>query len=562
MTMSKRKVLVFFVSAIFLTIFGIAFFRFSNFSFAHHWFQDTTMRGRAWAENIGDIWSNCSDYVLRFGGTCVDKHYESELIGNEVIAFNADVDSVTDIFSGWAWSNVGWITFDKEHTGDPYAGYLKPYLAIAVSTDPAYPLGSPSGTELRGWVQARSGAIDPLPLEPLPDWTEWIGLNCKDYEDAGFAGTCAATDNFKVTWNPATRELHGWAWGGGLVGWISFNCEEYQNLPGETRTCVNKTPEDPTLNPVTELADYAVIAKINQAPYVSNMSVTKFYTDVNNECYAPPYHHFAWQFNDADDVSTQTAYEIQVSPYSDFSLIAASQTYLAINVQTRNFEVDVSPGVNELAYNTTYYWRVKVYDSGQVLDSAGNGSKNSGWWYPSASAPGGATLTSPGDSFATEKHVYPTATFTFSPKKPSKGEEVRFKENATCYKHDGAPDVIGPCPRPAEGPDPAVDCPLGSPDTCYAWDFDYIAPSFAPDDFGRMATTTYDDTASHKVALRITDTDGYACISEPDEQKTITPQLPLPKFRETAPSGLEKARDYTASVIDKSALDFKKIIFK
>ncbi len=548
----NRTISLFFVSATVLVIFGFLFIRFGDFSFAVHWFSDATMRGRAWAQNIGDIWFNCSDYVARFGGTCVDKHNQSELAVNEVIGFNADVHSVTDIMSGWAWSGVGWITFDKNQTtGEPYPGYPLSYLAKAISSDPNYPLGS-SGVELRGWAKAISAN------PPAPAWTSWIALNCKDLEEAGFVGNCAATNNFKVTWDPATRELHGWAWGDEIIGWISFNCEDYLALPGYAGyTCVNNV-----VNPANELADYAVIAKINQPPRVKNMSVLGLYTDINNDCLAPPHHNFAWQFNDADDGSTQTAYEIQVSPYTDFSLIVASQTYLAANVQTKNFEVDVSPGVDELAYGATYYWRVKVYDSGQVLDSAGNGSKDSGWRYPSASAPDGATSISPGDSFTTAEHVYPTAAFTFSPKKPSKGEEVKFKENATCYKHDGAPDVIGPCPRPAEGPDPAVTCPLGSPDACYAWDFNYIAPSFTPDAFGRTAATAYDDIASHIVAFRITDTDGYTCITEPDEQKTIRPQLPLPKFRETAPSGLEKARDYTASVLGQSVLDFKKIISK
>lgn len=553
-----------------LAIFGFFGFYFGYLSFASHrnWAQDNTATGAAWAQNVGKIWFSCRAFADSQGrGTCVNKDTESELTGDEIIGFHVDVSSATDSFSGWAWSNIGWITFDKLYTGDPYVGYTRDILAFATSTDPRYHLGSllsPAIT-IRGWAQARSGSIDPLPIEPPPDWTGWIALNCKDLEEIpGETRTCLdgndpafnAVNNivdFKVTWTSTTKELAGWAWGDEIVGWISFNCEDYQNLPGETRRCVAKAPDDPTLNPATELADYAAILKINQPPAAKNLAVQGMYADANNDCLAPPYHRFTWTFSDADEIS-QTAYDIQISPRSDFSILAASDSQTT-TVTIKTSDVTYPAGANELAYNTAYYWRVRVHDSGRVLDSAGDGSKNSGWVE--------------GEPFTTAKHLYPTAGFTFTPKKPSQGEEIKFRESATCYESrdtngDGVPEpnARGVCPKPAQGDQAAVACPLGESDQCYVWDFDYPASPFTADAYGRTATNVYNDILAHTVAFQITDTDGYTCITEVDQQQVVKSQLPLPKFRETAPSGLEKLQDFTASIMDKSALDAKSIIFK
>ena len=156
--------------------------------------------------------------------------------------------------------------------------------------------------------------------------------------------------------------------------------------------------------------------------------------------------------------------------------------------------VAVSPGANQLAYNTSYNWRVKVFDS-QGADS--------GWISPNPSQ----------SPFNTETHLYPDPVFTFSPSSPSQGEAILFSENTICYDINNN----------------AIFCPADAGK--YRWDFDFETPPFTEDAIGKTATTTYNDSDSHTVALEVTDQDTNTCRGTQD----ISPQRPLPKFRETAP---------------------------
>jgi PKD repeat protein len=111
---------------------------------------------------------------------------------------------------------------------------------------------------------------------------------------------------------------------------------------------------------------------------------------------------FSWTFTDPDGDS-QSAYQVQIDNNSNFSSPEVDSG--KINSSSNSYSPQT--GLN---YNTTYYWRVKVWDS------EGN---ESSWSY--------------GPSFTTPKHAYPTPAFTFSPEKPQPGQAVQFTDKSQAF---------------------------------------------------------------------------------------------------------------------------------
>jgi hypothetical protein len=348
---------------------------------------------------------------------------------------------------GYAWSeNIGWISFNLADTGAPPGQYDYSNQGFIAKLQ--------NNGQLQGWARALGGMAD-----PNDGWDGWIKLY-KHPSDGG--------PDYGVTYNSTTKEFSGFAWGSDVVGWASFNCSDLG-------ACGS--------------SNYKVIANINAPPSASQLSVAQ-----GDYC-AVPSHTFSWTFSDPQDGSTQTSYNLQADNNTDFfspeiSLSGGSGTSYSVIVA-------VSPGVNQLAYNTSYYWRLKVFDS-QGADS--------GWVSPVASQ----------SPFSTKPHLYPDSNFTFVPASPSQGEEIRFTQNAVCYSITNS----------------AISCPAIA--TNYSWDFDYETPPFTRDAIGQSATTTYSGAGTHTVALDVTDADNNTCRGT--GTGTVSLKSPLPKFKETAPS--------------------------
>ncbi len=363
-------------------------------------------------------------------------------------------------------------------------------------------------------------------------WSEnigWISFNCTDQ------GTCGSV-NYGVHVNNLTGAFSGFAWSEN-IGWIQFDpAGPYPSEPnssaklnagnnevsGWARAVANGGGWDGWIKMrgtapdygvswnsgtkefagfawgsdvigwisfncadlgVCATSNYKVIANINSPPSASGLSATK-----GDYCTVPS-HAFSWIFSDLEDGSTQTSYNLEVAKNSSFSPAEIQASGTA--AKTRQFNVKVSPAAGvDLAYNTEYFWRVKTFDSAGA---------DSGW------------IT--GASFTTEPHLYPTSNFTFAPSTPSQGEQVLFSESAQCF--DTANNAIA--------------CPVAN--TNYSWDFHFETPPFTQEATGHTATTTYNDTATHTIALDVTDADSKTCRNE----KPLVPKSPLPKFKETAP---------------------------
>jgi hypothetical protein len=143
--------------------------------------------GWAWSENIGWISFNCTN-----DSSCA------------TVDYGTFIDPSSGFVSGYAWSdNIGWISFEHTDTGDPPSPYN-------YSNQNHIAELNQGNNQLRGWMRALSGIGG-------GGWDGWIKL----YKHASDGGP-----SYGITYDPNTGELHGWAWGSDVVGWVSFNCAE------------------------------------------------------------------------------------------------------------------------------------------------------------------------------------------------------------------------------------------------------------------------------------------------------------------------------------------------
>jgi PKD repeat protein len=128
-----------------------------------------------------------------------------------------------------------------------------------------------------------------------------------------------------------------------------------------------------------------------------------------------------------------------------------------------------------LSYNTTYYWRVRVWDQDD---------KVSDW--------------AEGPSFTTPKHPYPTADFTWNPPQPFVNQIVQFTDRSIAYG--------------------------GATITSWSWTFQDGIPSTSNQQNPQVKFTSMGEKT---VTLSVTDSDGYGpCTTT----KTINVRKPLPKW--------------------------------
>ena len=205
---------------------------------------------------------------------------------------------------------------------------------------------------------------------------------------------------------------------------------------------------------------------INQPPIISDLIVA----DSSSLTYCSnPAHYFSWNYSDPDG-DDESKYEFQVFKKDNDLLIFSK---VIENPTANNQVVSVS---DYMAYNTTYYWRVKVYDSEGA---------DSGW------------IT--GSDFATEKHQYPLIDFSWLPSSPSQDEEIVFTDESTVYG--------------------------GVLKSVWSWLFSDGIPASSSQ---QAPTAQFNSIEDQQVTLQVTDSDGYSCSIS----KTVSMQLSLPGWQE------------------------------
>ena len=330
---------------LFFIIFGLS----SNFVLAD---SNDNLEGHAWSSNIGWISFNCTNEAV----PCATSNY------------GVNINSSTGYFSGYAWSsNIGWISFNRADTGAPPSDDICPAGQCLAKLNT-------STNQIAGWARAlaNGGGWDgwiKLGEEPSAEWSPAVSVNTA----------------------PNPDELQGWAWGGDVTGWVSFNCAN---------------------EGVCGASNYKVSFG-NSPPSVGNLS---FNLDIGSGPMCVSRGHFQWEFSDAES-ATQGAYRLQVSTNVGFTALQFDSGKVVSGAQERfivisstpigEFDDGVADGDGQLAFNTPYYWRIEVFDD----DDLGSGYAN----YPF-------------NPFRTSLHPYPSVDFSWAPEKPSQDEPVQFAD--------------------------------------------------------------------------------------------------------------------------------------
>jgi len=217
----------------------------------------------------------------------------------------------------------------------------------------------------------------------------------------------------------------------------------------------------------------------NNPPTATNLNIVK-----GDYC-SSPVHYFSWIYSDPDG-DDESKFQFQVDNNSNFGSPEINRTQTGTwssgSSNNQTVVVAVSPGSDQIGYNDTYYWRVKVWDSG------GN---DSGWIE--------------GSSLTTEGHRYPSIDFNWSPTSPSQGEDVLFSDQSTVYG--------------------------GATKSAWAWtipDATYVGGTTSS---SQNPTIQFTADGSKSVTLQVTDSDNYSC----QISKSVGVQIELPCWQETLP---------------------------
>ena len=365
-------------------------------------------------------------HILRPNGTGDYTNISNPSVGSD-IDYGVDFDEETGLMSGYAWSSsIGWISFNASDLSGCPSGTCNATIDL------------PTG-DITGWARA----ISPVGEDPekAGGWDGWISLSGAGYP-------------LNINYTPDPSEVDGYAWGSDVVGWISFNCIN-------TGVCGSSNYK------VTVDHSY------NVAPLVTDPNSRDTSGDSSLNCSAsnPPV-FLDWTFTDPGD--SQSSYQIQIDSESSFSppilidtgkVFSSSETYAP----------------SGLAFSTSYYWRIQVWDS---LDLS------SEWVYPSPT------------SFTTNSR-WPNPDFTWTPLEPIAEEDALFT-NETLY------------------------CSAGC---SYSWDFGDGGTSSAVN-----PTYTYSAEGSYTIILTATDSSTGSCIgSNTIDVDDVDDALPLPIWQEIIP---------------------------
>lgn len=358
---------------------------------------------------------------------------------------NITDNGTTGTLSGYAWSNnAGWISFNAgDLTGCPTA----PCLALV----------NKANGQVSGWAKFLT----------TNDWIRLRGNGCN------------------VSINRETGDFFGWAWGGETGGWISFNCNQVEtgNICASTNYKVS----------TSFLMNIIPTVTLGPAPNPAGV----------NFCSNPAY-SFSWIFNDVDISDTQSQYQLQVDKEGTFVAFEAGEVNITVPataargvLQTREILLANNPSINQLAYNTNYKWRIRVWDN----------------W-------GGVSAWVNGANFNSPIHVYPSPDFTWKPTTIIKDQLVQF----CSIQQAGVCDVN------------VSTCYGALYPFCSGANFLWTLPAGAEFASSTNSSTPnpvikFTNSAKNQaVSLRIQDAVGACSVS-----KNVSVTLPLPKWKEIPP---------------------------
>ena len=182
---------------------------------------------------------------------------------------------------------------------------------------------------------------------------------------------------------------------------------------------------------------------------------------------------FRWAFSDPDGDS-QAAYQVQI--YDGATLaIDSGKVYSGSNTYS----------TSALQFNKNYTWRLMVWDSRAVMNSASA-------WYS-------------GPAFSTPVHAYPSPDFSWFPDLPIIGQDTLFMDASRAYG--------------------------GATISSWSWTIpsaDYIPPATSS---SQNPQVRFNAEGNKTARLRVTDSNGYSCYID----KAVRVQLQLPCWKEASP---------------------------
>lgn len=335
------------------------------------------LSGYAWANpiDIQDCDANNNGFI--------DRDIPGKTCGG-----NDDITTPVATYAN-ASKNIGWITFNEAEL-------------VGCRTSPCNARMNFTARMLEGWARACSvfasgcsGALKPAATNG--GWDGWISLS----------GVALDSSAYGVTYDSLSCQLQGYAWGGGdnsqVLGWISFSGVAQDSSPYSVYLASVSLPPDPP----TELSLSA-----NTDP-------------PGTYCPAPWRLVFSFRYQDPEGAA-MSAYQIQISRHPGFGegniIYDSAQTPLAgasgstITVIKTFCSPFTCPGSSIFEYSTNYWWRVKVWDSGN----------------PQCDAPPQESDWSNADKFKTPIHDWPKVVFSWTPAKPSAiNEDTNFTNSTT-----------------------------------------------------------------------------------------------------------------------------------
>lgn len=233
-----------------------------------------------------------------------------------------------------------------------------------------------------------------------------------------------------------------------------------------------------------------VTIDLNDPPTATNLSVA-----ASDLCVQPaPFYVFNWTYSDPN-TDEQSRYRFQVDNNSDFSSKEVDINITGLSdpsptIDSQSIIVATQPGANQLAFNTTYYWRVRVFDEHDLA----------------------STTFIQGSPFTTPVYHYPACDFTSNPEKPNAEETVYFIDTSTCWDED-----------PING----SDCSILKGDS-FLWTITSGDPSSST---GENPSSSFSLPGNYNVTLQVTDSGGHTC----SKTKSVRVDYPVPKWKEILP---------------------------
>ncbi len=187
--------------------------------------QSDRLLGWIWSDNLGWISLNCTN-----NGKCDEVNYGVTVFGT----------GGNQNLTGWAWAdNLGWIDFSPASMQAADRSFQGVAIVYSTIAEPFCDPADPYQTNTVGSVGVLGGDYTCTDASENDGWNGVISL--ADNAPISYGPVADATDDTNDGWDWEDSRYYlmdGYAWGGDVVGWIKFSCQDSDGPGGpDTNTC-------------------------------------------------------------------------------------------------------------------------------------------------------------------------------------------------------------------------------------------------------------------------------------------------------------------------------------